>query len=61
MLYFCVFLFIDWRLFNNFFMLYIFFLREKVFIFFINEISLFWYLKVKFMNLINIFLEKMIY
>lgn len=60
MLYFCVFLFIDWRLFNNFFMLYIFFLREKVFIFFINEISLFWYLKVKFMNLINI-LEKMIY
>lgn len=61
MLYFCVFLFIDWRLFNNFFMLYIFFLREKVFIFFINEISLFWYLKVKFMNLINNFLEKMIY
>lgn len=61
MLYFSVFLFIDWRLFNNFFMLYIFFLREKVFIFFINKISLFWYLKVKFMNLINIFLEKMIY
>lgn len=54
-------LFIDWRLFNNPPMLYIPLPREKVPIFLINEISLLWHLKVKFMNSINISSEKMIY